>query len=95
MGWMTCRSPNSRELRARQIRNEPKASRRCTKIRNEPKARSGKRSNHQSDLELWYAARANGHKIEVAGTGESGYVSRPKEVAALIEEAALNVDARP
>src|ERR1700680_4460096 len=40
------------------------------------------------DLERWYASRANSHKVEVAGASHSGYVSRPKEVAALIEEAA-------
>ena len=40
------------------------------------------------DLERWYAARANSHKVEVAGASHSVYISRPKEVAALIEEAA-------
>jgi pimeloyl-ACP methyl ester carboxylesterase len=40
------------------------------------------------DLERWYATRANSHKVEVAGASHSVYVSRPKEVAALIEEAA-------
>jgi pimeloyl-ACP methyl ester carboxylesterase len=40
------------------------------------------------DLERWYAARANSHKIEIAGASHSIYVSRPKEVAAAIEEAA-------
>jgi pimeloyl-ACP methyl ester carboxylesterase len=39
------------------------------------------------DLERWYAARANSHKIEVSGASHSVYVSHPKEVAALIEEA--------
>jgi pimeloyl-ACP methyl ester carboxylesterase len=43
------------------------------------------------DLERWYAARANSHKVEVAGASHSVYVSRPKEVAALIEEAASHV----
>jgi pimeloyl-ACP methyl ester carboxylesterase len=42
------------------------------------------------DLERWYAARANSHKVEVAGASHSVYVSRPKEVAALIEEAATH-----
>jgi len=42
------------------------------------------------DLERWYAARANSHKVEVAGASHSVYVSRPKEVAALIEVAASN-----
>src|ERR1700682_6107937 len=40
------------------------------------------------DLERWYAARANSHKVEVSGASHSVYVSRPKEVAAVIEEAA-------
>jgi pimeloyl-ACP methyl ester carboxylesterase len=40
------------------------------------------------DLERWYATRANSHKAEVAGASHSVYVSHPKEVAALIEEAA-------
>jgi pimeloyl-ACP methyl ester carboxylesterase len=40
------------------------------------------------DLERWYATRANSHKVEVPGASHSVYVSRPKEVAALIEEAA-------
>jgi len=40
------------------------------------------------DLERWYAARAKSHKVEVAGASHCVYVSRPKEVAALIEEAA-------
>jgi poly(3-hydroxybutyrate) depolymerase len=34
------------------------------------------------------ATRANSHKLEVSGASHSVYVSRPKEVAALIEEAA-------
>ena len=41
-----------------------------------------------SDLERWYATRANSHKVEVSGASHSVYVSRPKEVATLIEEAA-------
>ncbi len=40
------------------------------------------------DLERWYASRANSHKVEVSGASHSVYVSRPKEVAAAIEEAA-------
>jgi pimeloyl-ACP methyl ester carboxylesterase len=40
------------------------------------------------DLERWYATRANSHKVEVPGASHSVYISRPKEVAALIEEAA-------
>lgn len=40
------------------------------------------------DLERWYAARANSHMTEVSGASHSVYVSRPKEVAAVIEDAA-------
>jgi pimeloyl-ACP methyl ester carboxylesterase len=40
------------------------------------------------DLERWYATRANSHKVEVSGASHAVYVSRPKEGAALIEEAA-------
>jgi pimeloyl-ACP methyl ester carboxylesterase len=42
------------------------------------------------DLERWYAERAKSHKVEVAGASHAVYVSRPKEVAALIEEAATH-----
>ena len=42
------------------------------------------------DLERWYAMRANSQKVEVAGASHAVYVSRPKEVAALIEEAATH-----
>jgi pimeloyl-ACP methyl ester carboxylesterase len=40
------------------------------------------------DLERWYAARAHSHTVEVAGASHSVYESHPKEVAALIEDAA-------
>src|SRR5712672_3447692 len=40
------------------------------------------------DLERWYATRANSHKVEVSGASHAVYASRPKEVAALIEDAA-------
>ena len=40
------------------------------------------------DLERWYATRANSYKVEVSGASHSVYVSRPKEVSALIKEAA-------
>jgi pimeloyl-ACP methyl ester carboxylesterase len=40
------------------------------------------------DLERWYATRANSRKVEVQGASHSVYISRPKEVAAVIEEAA-------
>ena len=39
------------------------------------------------DLERWYATRAGSHKVEVPGASHSVYVSHPKEVAVLIEEA--------
>jgi pimeloyl-ACP methyl ester carboxylesterase len=42
------------------------------------------------DLERWYAARATSRKVEVSGASHAVYVSRPKEVAAVIEEAALH-----
>jgi pimeloyl-ACP methyl ester carboxylesterase len=41
-----------------------------------------------SDLERGYAVRANSRTIELEGASHSVYVSRPKEVAVLIEEAA-------
>jgi pimeloyl-ACP methyl ester carboxylesterase len=40
------------------------------------------------ELERWYAARAKSRKVEVTGASHSVYVSRPKEVAAVIEDAA-------
>ncbi|MDB6125858.1 MAG: hypothetical protein JWQ71_4851 [Pedosphaera sp.] len=43
------------------------------------------------ELERCYASRAISHMLEVAGASHSVYVSRPKEVAALIEEAASHV----
>ena len=49
---------------------------------------AGKDRMINPDLERWYATRANSHKVEVPGASHSVYVSRPKEVAALIEEAA-------
>jgi pimeloyl-ACP methyl ester carboxylesterase len=52
---------------------------------------AGKDRTINPDLERWYAARANSHKVEVEGASHSVYVSRPKEVAALIEEAAWHV----
>jgi pimeloyl-ACP methyl ester carboxylesterase len=42
------------------------------------------------DLERWYAARAKSHKVEVPGASHVVYISHPKEVAALIEEAAAH-----
>jgi pimeloyl-ACP methyl ester carboxylesterase len=40
------------------------------------------------DLEKWYYNRAHSHWIVVQGASHSVYESRPKEVAAVIEEAA-------
>jgi len=40
------------------------------------------------ELERWYAKRAKSHTAEVAGASHVVYISHPKEVAALIEEAA-------
>jgi pimeloyl-ACP methyl ester carboxylesterase len=42
------------------------------------------------DLERWYAKRPKSHTVEVSGASHAVYVSRPKEVAALIEEAATH-----
>lgn len=43
-------------------------------------------------LERWYAERASSHEVEVSGASHAVYVSRPKEVAALIEEAATHAE---
>jgi pimeloyl-ACP methyl ester carboxylesterase len=42
------------------------------------------------DLERWYAKRAKSHTVEVTGASHAVYTSRPKEVAAVIEEAAAH-----
>jgi pimeloyl-ACP methyl ester carboxylesterase len=42
------------------------------------------------ELERWYAKRANSHMVEVTGASHVVYISHPKEVAALIEEAATH-----
>jgi pimeloyl-ACP methyl ester carboxylesterase len=49
---------------------------------------AGKDKAINPNLERWYATRANSHKVEVPGASHAVYVSSPKEVAALIEEAA-------
>jgi pimeloyl-ACP methyl ester carboxylesterase len=49
---------------------------------------AGKDRTINPDLERWYATRTNSHKVEIAGASHAVYVSRPREVAALIEEAA-------
>ena len=46
------------------------------------------------DLERFYAARAHSHGFEVKGASHSVYQSRPKEAAALIEEAAQHAQDR-
>jgi len=43
------------------------------------------------DLERWYAKRADSHTVEVAGASHSVYVSHPREVAEVIENAARAV----
>jgi pimeloyl-ACP methyl ester carboxylesterase len=42
------------------------------------------------DLERWYATRAKSHMVEVVGASHCVYISHPKEVAALIEDAATH-----
>ena len=42
------------------------------------------------DLERWYYARAKSHTIEIKGASHSVYESHPKEVAAVIADAARN-----
>jgi pimeloyl-ACP methyl ester carboxylesterase len=42
------------------------------------------------ELERWYATRAHSYTVEANGASHSVYESQPKEVAALIEHAALN-----
>ena len=43
------------------------------------------------DLERWYATRAKSRTVEVTGASHSVYISRPKEVAGVIEDAARQV----
>jgi pimeloyl-ACP methyl ester carboxylesterase len=40
------------------------------------------------DLERWYYARAHSHTTVIPGASHSVYESRPKEVTAVIEDAA-------
>jgi pimeloyl-ACP methyl ester carboxylesterase len=49
---------------------------------------AGADSTINSDLERFYAIRANSRTIELEGASHSVYLSRPKEAAVLIEEAA-------
>ncbi len=46
------------------------------------------------DLERWYVERARSHKVEISGASHAVYVSRPKEVAAIIEEAASTLNSK-
>ena len=55
---------------------------------------AGKDRTISPDLERWYAARAGSHTVVAVGASHSVYVSRPKEVAALIEEAATRMGVR-
>jgi pimeloyl-ACP methyl ester carboxylesterase len=43
------------------------------------------------ELERWYAQRAKSKQVEVPGASHAVYVSRPQEVAAIIEEAASSL----
>jgi pimeloyl-ACP methyl ester carboxylesterase len=56
---------------------------------------AGKDRAINPDLERWYAERARSHKVEVPGASHAVYVSRPKEVAALIEKAAMTKSTTP
>jgi pimeloyl-ACP methyl ester carboxylesterase len=47
------------------------------------------------DLERMYAKRANSTLVEVPGASHSVYESHPKEVAALIEQAAMHAQDQP
>jgi pimeloyl-ACP methyl ester carboxylesterase len=49
---------------------------------------AGKDRAINPELERWYAKRAKSHTVEVAGASHAVYVSHPKEVAAVIEDAA-------
>jgi pimeloyl-ACP methyl ester carboxylesterase len=46
------------------------------------------------DLERMYAKRAHSHTVEIEGASHSVYESHPKEVAALIEQAAQHAQDR-
>jgi pimeloyl-ACP methyl ester carboxylesterase len=56
---------------------------------------AGKDRTINPDLERWYAKRANSHTMEIAGASHVVYVSRPAEVAALIQEAASMLSKKP
>jgi pimeloyl-ACP methyl ester carboxylesterase len=44
------------------------------------------------NLERWYYARAKSRTTEIKGASHSVYLSHPSEVAAVIEDAARNVE---
>jgi pimeloyl-ACP methyl ester carboxylesterase len=46
------------------------------------------------DLERWYAARAKSRTVEISGASHAVYVSRPREVARVIEDAAAHARQR-
>ena len=52
---------------------------------------AGKDRTINPDLERWYATRAKSHMVEAPGASHCVYISHPKEVAALIEDAATHV----
>jgi pimeloyl-ACP methyl ester carboxylesterase len=54
---------------------------------------SGSDRTINPELERWYAERAKSHKVEVAGASHVVYISHPKEVAALIEDASKSAPA--
>jgi pimeloyl-ACP methyl ester carboxylesterase len=58
------------------------------------RSRAGRSWIINPDLERFYAARAHSHVVEVKGASHSVYQSRPKEVAAIIEEAAQHAQDR-
>jgi pimeloyl-ACP methyl ester carboxylesterase len=56
---------------------------------------AGKDRAINPNLERWYAERAKSNKVEVPGASHAVYVSRPREVAALIEKAATTKPPTP
>ena len=56
---------------------------------------AGKDRAINPDLERWYAERAKSHTVEVPGASHAVYVSRPREVAVLIEKAAMTEQTTP
>jgi pimeloyl-ACP methyl ester carboxylesterase len=56
---------------------------------------AGKDRTINPDLERWYAKRANSYTEEIAGASHVVYISRPAEVAALIQKAASTLSRKP